>query len=274
MTMHLAIQEGTTDVIVYPKWLNKSDGTAATTVDFNSAGISVNYIRRGFDAVAITLADGTDPAVASDAHSDGQMIHVYNGVCRLDLPDNVCASGLPAGQAWARLSGESDDFEMEDIVIQLTEYQPGTDLIGTPAGASVSADIAAVKTVVDAVLVDTGTTLQGELDGIQADTEDIQSKIGSPAGASVSADIAAVKAQTAAIETDTQDIQTKIGSPAGASVSADVAAVKVDTAAILVDTGTSGVVVDDSTPIEANVKAINDVALTGDGTSGTPWGPA
>lgn len=29
-----------------------------------------------------------------------------------------------------------------------------------------------------------------------------------------------------------------------------------------------------STPIDANVKEVNDVALTGDGTSGTPWGPA
>lgn len=29
-----------------------------------------------------------------------------------------------------------------------------------------------------------------------------------------------------------------------------------------------------STPIEANVKAVNDVTLGGDGTSGTPWGPA
>jgi hypothetical protein len=34
-----------------------------------------------------------------------------------------------------------------------------------------------VKTVVDAILVDTGTTLQAELDGIQADTEDIQTRL-------------------------------------------------------------------------------------------------
>ena len=34
-----------------------------------------------------------------------------------------------------------------------------------------------VKTVVDAILVDTGTTLQAELDGIQADTENIQTRL-------------------------------------------------------------------------------------------------
>jgi uncharacterized protein YoxC len=32
--------------------------------------------------------------------------------------------------------------------------------------------------ILDAILVDTGTTLQGELDGIQADTEDLQTQIG------------------------------------------------------------------------------------------------
>lgn len=49
--------------------------------------------------------------------------------------------------------------------------------LGAPAGASVSADIAAVKAETADILTDTGTTLQGELDGIQADTEDIQSRL-------------------------------------------------------------------------------------------------
>lgn len=87
-------------------------------------------------------------------------------------------------------------------------------------------------------------------------------KLGVPAGASVSADIAAVQAEV-----------DKIGTPAGASVSADIAAVKSDSAAILDDTGTSGVKVDDTTPIEVNIVKVNDVALVGDG-NGTPWGPA
>lgn len=78
--------------------------------------------------------------------------------------------------------------------------------LGAPAGASVSADIAA----------------------IEAQTDDI----GTPAGASIAADIAAVKSETAAILADT----TVIGTPAGASVSADIAAVKTETASIQSDT--------------------------------------
>jgi hypothetical protein len=34
-----------------------------------------------------------------------------------------------------------------------------------------------LDTILDAILVDTGTTLQGEIDGVQADTEDIQTKL-------------------------------------------------------------------------------------------------
>jgi hypothetical protein len=66
------------------------------------------------------------------------------------------------------------------------------------AGATVAADVIAVKTVVDDILVDTGTTLQGELDGIQADTEDIQAKIGTPSdlgsGATVAANLVDIDA--------------------------------------------------------------------------------
>jgi len=42
------------------------------------------------------------------------------------------------------------------------------DTQGTPAGASVSADVAAIQTVVDAVLVDTGTTLPDQIDTLDA----------------------------------------------------------------------------------------------------------
>jgi hypothetical protein len=89
--------------------------------------------------------------------------------------------------------------------------------LGAPAGASVSVDLAAVKaetaaivndtdliddatsglakiaTDVAAILVDTGTTLQGELDGIQA-------SIGTPSdlgsGATVAANLADIESQT------------------------------------------------------------------------------
>jgi hypothetical protein len=112
-------------------------------------------------------------------------------------------------------------------------------------------------TDLDAVLVDTGTTLQGELDGIQADTEDIQSKIGTPAGASVSADIAAVKAETAAIVNDTDVID---------DATSGLVKIAQDVAAVLVDTGTT--LQGELDGIQADTEDIQTrlpAALTGDG---------
>lgn len=68
--------------------------------------------------------------------------------------------------------------------------------LGTPAGASVSADIASIS-----------------------------SKLGAPAGASVSADIASVSSSVSAVSSSVATVNTKLGTPAGASVSADIASV-------------------------------------------------
>jgi hypothetical protein len=89
--------------------------------------------------------------------------------------------------------------------------------LGAPAGASVSADIASVKS-------DSGSIL--------TDTADMQPKLGTPAGADMSTDIANVKVDTAAILTDTADMQPKLGTPAGADISTDIANVKAETALI------------------------------------------
>jgi hypothetical protein len=147
-----------------------------------------------------------------------------------------------------------------------------TDLIddGTSGLAKIATDVAAI-------LVDTSTTLQGELDGIQADTEDIQSKIGTPAGVSVSADIAAVKAETASILDDTDLID---------DATSGLAKIATDVAAILVDTGTT---LDDlidaikaktdsltftvAGQVDSNIESVNGTTVTGSGTEGDPWGP-
>jgi len=102
-----------------------------------------------------------------------------------------------------------------------------TTVIGAPVGASISADIAAVDTVVDTLATDTTAIL--------ADT----TVIGAPVGASISADIAAVKTVADSVQTDTTAIladTTVIGAPVGASISADIASVQTDTTATLADT--------------------------------------
>jgi hypothetical protein len=92
--------------------------------------------------------------------------------------------------------------------------------LGAPAGASVSADVAAVKVDTAAILVDTGTTLDAKIDAIddlldtevaaiktvvdaiEVDTQDIQSRI--PAaltgGGNMKSDMLAISGDTAAAD--------------------------------------------------------------------------
>lgn len=158
------------------------------------------------------------------------------------------------------------------------------------------------------ILVDTSTTLQAELDGIQADTEDLQAKVGTPAGASVSADIAAVKAETATILADTNELQgdwvnggrldlildarasqtsvddlptnaelaTALGTADDATLAA-IAAVdtKIDTLDNVADgikAKTDSLTFTVAGQVDANVQRINDVTITGDGQTGTEFG--
>ena len=108
-----------------------------------------------------------------------------------------------------------------------TDLANGTDGLG------------AIKTETAAILVDTGTTLQAELDAIQA------AVITNAAGADVAADIIALKAETAAILVDTgttlqgelDAIQAAvITNAAGVDVAADIIALKAETALIVADT--------------------------------------
>jgi hypothetical protein len=90
--------------------------------------------------------------------------------------------------------------------------------VGAPAGASLSADVAAVKTDTAAVKTKTDSltfTVGGMVDSNVVDwkgatapamTGDAYSRLGAPAGASVSADVAAVKVDTAAIKVQTDKV--------------------------------------------------------------------
>lgn len=100
--------------------------------------------------------------------------------------------------------------------------------VGAPAGASLAADVAAVKTDTAAVKVQTDKltfTVANQIDANVLDwksatapamTGDAFARLGAPAGASVSADIAAVKADTAniyaAVDTEIGTLITSIGS--------------------------------------------------------------
>lgn len=92
--------------------------------------------------------------------------------------------------------------KVEDATLRTT--------VGTPAGASIAADIAAVKSDTAAVKAKTDNLPSDPADEslIIAATDAVMARLGTPAGASVSADVAAVKADTAAVKAKTDNLPT------------------------------------------------------------------
>ncbi len=167
-----------------------------------------------------------------------------------------------------------------------------------------------VKNDIDAILVDTGSTLDGKIntvdtvvDAILVDTAVIGAAgaglTGIPWSAAWDAEVQSEVADALAVyDGPTKaELDTLIGTPA-ADVSADIAAVKVDSAAILVDTDTTldtlingidgkvdtiDTVVDAirvetdkltftvANRLDVNTRLINSVVVIGAGTSGDKW---
>lgn len=216
----------------------KSD-TAGIQADLNNGTDGLGAIKT--DTAAILVDTGsTIPATITAVKSDTADI--------LDDTANSIPTSITAVKS-----------DTANILVDTGTTIPNT--LGTPVGGDLSTDIAAVDTVVDAILVDTAT-------------------LGAPVGASISADIAAVKTDSAAILDDTANsiptsitgvkndtsailvdtgttIPATLGTPVGASVSVDLAAVKNDTAAILVDTSTT-IPATIGTPVGADLA--NDIA--------------
>lgn len=167
--------------------------------------------------------------------------------------------------------------------LQVDSLQSGDNYarLGAPAGASVSADVAAAKVDTAAIKVQTDKlafTVANQVDSNVIDwkgaaapamTGDAFARLGAPAGASHAADVAAVKSDTGTILTDVNTgagaIYTRLGAPAGASHAADIAAVKTDTAAVKVQTDKLAFTV--ANQVDVNVldwKSAVAPAMTGD----------
>jgi hypothetical protein len=137
--------------------------TGAPKTGLVAAGMDIKYHRAGAAAVAITEVDLT---ALTDAHSDGGVFEIGNGVYRLDVPDAAFATGVDR----VTLYGSGTGAVMVGIDVTLSSYDP------VAAGASptdIRTEMDSNSTQLAAILADTAV-------------------IGAPTGASIGADIAAV----------------------------------------------------------------------------------
>ena len=184
-------------------WYVATTGEAFTLANWATYDIAMTEV----DAIGAGVSgalQGTFPAVAAGYY----WVDFY-----------IQAAGAPA----------STDAHLSSILFYWDETTliPAEAIIGTPNGATVAADIAAVKAETVLIVADTGTTLPAAIISAHVDTD---------------ADIAAVKAETALIYADTDDLQTSQGDWATADVSGlatttALAAVKAETVLIVADTG-------------------------------------
>jgi len=290
---------GVTDrtVLVFIPDPASTDGSGKTGLV--AANLTVSYTRVETDNdVVVTDVTGSlsDLSALTDAHADWGVKEVSStlapGLYRLDIADAVFATGAWYAVVYVMITTSA--AAASPMEFNLVAYNPLDAVrLGLTALPNAAADAAGGLIISDAggldadaqlvtkindILTDTGTTLQGELDGIQADTEDIQTRlpaalvsgridasVGAIAAnaitaASMAADASAEIADAVWDEdatghqsggtfgqaigdpgADTTTIyQSVVTDAAGTNVAADIIAIKAQTAAIETDTAEIG----------------------------------
>lgn len=174
--------------------------------DFKTIDDDVNYDAAGMDLVwnfVTTAGAYTQTAVTPTSGGNYDWTEQGNGMFTIEIPASGGASinNDTEGFGWFtgvvtgilpfrgpvcgfRASGLND--KLIDSAYSATRGLAGTalpDAAADAAGGLVISDAggldidAQAVTKINSILEDTGTTLQGELDGIQADTEDIQTRL-------------------------------------------------------------------------------------------------
>jgi len=247
---------------------------------------------QGGSSTTITLASGA--SAVNDTYN-GQLCYIHTGTglgqSRAILDYDGSSKAATIIGTWATNPSSDSEYSIyPDDIDEFTAAPTAAAVADAVWDEATSGHTSSgtfgeqVKNDIDAILTDTGTTLDnalavvdGNVDSILADTNEMQGDLVN--GGRIDALIDSILADTATL-----------GSPAGASHAADIAAVKVDTAAILVDTGTTldgeistiDTVVDAikvqtdklaftvTNQVDANIQSINDVTIAGDG-DGTPF---
>ncbi|WP_372899191.1 hypothetical protein, partial [Stieleria sp.] len=84
------VTHGSADQSVYLQFLDTNGLALNPAPTSASAGIEIWYRRQGGLKITLSLAD---LSAVDDAHSDGGMLHISDGVVRVDMPDAAFAAG-------------------------------------------------------------------------------------------------------------------------------------------------------------------------------------
>lgn len=111
---------------------------------------------------------------------------------------DVAADIIALKAETALIVADTNELQSDDVPGLIATAQSDLDIITGVSGVNL---LTATQTSIDAIETDTGTTLQAELDAIQA------AVITNAAGVDIAADIIALKAETVSILADTNELQ-------------------------------------------------------------------
>lgn len=149
------VQPNATGVQVSLQASDSTDGTNETGIAYNTSGISLWYRRTGGAKVAITPVT---LAALTTAWTSGGVLHIGDGVFRLDVPDAAFVSGA----ATVLIGGSATGMIFDRVEIQL-KYEPTAIRVATATaggGSSITLD-ASASAVTDNYVGYTVQTLSG-----------------------------------------------------------------------------------------------------------------
>lgn len=176
--MSHALRVGVADQIGYFRAYN-TDGSAKTDLSSSTTGLALSVFRVGASAVSISSLSAK--AADNTAHADGAIRAVSGNLYTVDLPDATCADQVPSISVKGAYTGgviegpehplvgynpasvavgantvapENSTIALIYALLQLTDSDVASivTLLGTPAGASIAADLLAIKISADAAL--------------------------------------------------------------------------------------------------------------------------
>jgi hypothetical protein len=281
-------QQGSTSQTYYIMIRNPTTLQGKTGLLFNTALFTMAYQLDAAAPVAITLVTQT----VLGAWTSGGFVEMdatkTPGLYRLDGPNAMQGAVKKVRLFWTDTTGSRLTLD-DGVEVQLTTYDPETDIygrIGAPAGASIAADVAAVKVDTAAIKLKTDN-----LPVDPADASDIAASFSSIAStlatiaSYIDTEVAAIKAKTDNLPADPASASTV--ATATTAIKGDTAAIKLKTDNLPADpadasdvaaaiTGVPAAVLAAAivAPIASEVKKVNGVSVGGTGTDLDPWNPA
>ena len=266
---------------------------------FNTSTDSLEAIRDRGDA-AWTGSPTTSDSGTAQAGASGSITlqagasstdNIYNGqVCYI-------SSGTGAGQSRA-LNGYTGSSKVATVITDWTiapdntsvyEIYPNdiTEIAAAPTAAAVADAVwdentaghttagtfgEQVKNDIDAILVDTGTSIPATITTIDDEIATIDSNVDAilvDTGTTLPASISTIDTNVDAILVDTgTTLPGVLGTPAGADLATDIATI--DTVADAIKVITDQMVFTKANELDVNTQSINGATLVGDGNA-TPW---